>query len=255
MKVSYLRDSSGKRIDFRSLAEKELKHFTVPQGSCFDGAYLYMAFEQKENKEAKREHRVKIVKINFATKKIEKISKALKLGHANDMCFNNGVLYITHSGSKKLIHTVKSNSLAKGKDISISYPSKYKKYATGFNGIAKYEDGYVLRCMGGNYLMYFDDDFKFKEAVKYSDGFGSIKVDSQGITYRNGTVVRAFSRLQSKSKNYICKYGLNGKFKTTKSKLKMTGELESVFYVENKLYGTSYRKKGKKRMAYIFKIG
>ena len=70
------------------------------------------------------------------------------------------------------------------------------------------------------------------------------------------TIWRAYSRLQSKTKNYICKFKKNGKL-ISKSRLNTKGELESIFFINGQLYATIYRKKkidGKKHyMAYICK--
>lgn len=252
MKAKYLR-KNNKRWDVKAEAGNKLKHFNVAQGACTDGCYIFMAFEQKPNKEKKREHRIKIAKVNPATKKVEKVSGALNLGHANDMCIFSNELLITHSGTKKVLHRVSLSTFKKLKDIEISVPKKYRKHATGFNGI--FRDGaYIcLRCMGGNYIMYLDTNFKFVKMVKYTKPFE--KEDSQGMDCKDGVVYRAYSRLQSKTKNYICKFKTNGKL-VSKSQLKTKGELENVFIKGGKIWGVVYRKKkikGEKHfMAYIF---
>ena len=255
MKVKYFRDSKKRRIDIRDLAGDSLKHFTVTQGACSDGAYIYMAFEQKA-KEG-RPHRIKIVKFCPATKKIIKVSSAMNLGHANDMTYHDGKLYITHSKGLMAIHTVFAKSLKKGRDIDIELEKKYKKKCHGFNGISKTEDGFIVRLMGGHYLAKTDNNLVVKDYIHCTNAFPKSKKDTQGTTYDNRTIVRAFSRLQSKSSNYICKFSSKGKLKS-KALLKMTGELESVFMIDGKMYGTSYRKKSKdgkkKYMAYVFRI-
>ena len=50
MKVSYLRTKNNKRFDVRDAVGSKLKHYNVTQGACSDGKYIYVAFEQKENK-------------------------------------------------------------------------------------------------------------------------------------------------------------------------------------------------------------
>lgn len=255
MKVSYLRNKNNKRFDVRDAVGSKLKHYNVTQGACSDGKYIYVAFEQKENKKKKREHRIKIVKLDPKTRKILKVSAPLKLGHANDMCVSGTFLYITHSGSAKYIHKVNTATLAKGKDIPIVYPDKYKKRITGFNGISTFGEAYILRCMGGHYVMYLDKNFKFSKVEKFTDPFKDKKEDSQGMVYSGGIVYRAYSRLQSKSKNYICKFSPEGKLKS-KIKVETKGELENLFFIDGKLYGMIYRKKTKGKnqyMSYIFK--
>ena len=251
MKANYLR-KNGKRWNIREEAGDKLKHFSVTQGACSDGCYIYMAFEQKPKDG--RPHRIKIAKINPATMKVEKVSGALNLGHANDMCIFSGELLITHSGTKKIIHRVSLSSFKKLKDIPIDVPKKYRKHITGFNGIAKNSDNeLILRCMGGNYVAYLDDKFKIRKVTKFTKPFE--KRDSQGMDYSKGVLYRSYSRLQSASKNYICKFKPDGKL-ISKMQVKSKGELESVFIHQGKIYGTMHRKKtkdGKTRcMSYIF---
>jgi len=257
MKVTYLRNPSDKsRFDVRAAVGDKLKHYNVTQGACSDGRYIYVAFEQKEHKEKKREHRIKIVKLDPETRKILKVSAPLKLGHANDMCARGAFLYVTHSGTKKVIHKVNTSTLAKGKDIEIDVPKKYRKHITGFNGISTYGEAYLLRGMGGNYVLYLDKNFKVSKIEKFTKPFKD-KEDSQGMTYKDGIVYRAYSRLQSAKKNFICKFSKVGKL-VSKSKVEIKGELENIFFIGDKLYGMVYRKKKKDGkthyMSYIFKV-
>lgn len=255
MKALYLRDKNKKRLDIRALAGDKLKHYNVTQGACSDGDLIYIAYEQKAKHG--REHRIKIVIFDPTHRKIVKISKPLALGHANDMCCYGNYIYVTHSGTKKIVHKINKTTLGKCKDVAIKLPEGLRKKVTGFNGIATYEDGFMLRCMNCQYFAYFDKNFKYLSNAKFSKPFkDKQKEDAQGITYSKGTVYRAYSRLQSASKNYICKFKRNGKL-VSKAKLETKGELENLFFIGGSLYGMIYRKKkkgGKKQyMSYIFK--
>ena len=211
-----------------------------------------MAFEQKPK--SGRKHRIKIVKIDLSEKRILKISGALNLGHANDLCIYRGELFITHSGTKKVIHRVSPNSLQKLEDVSVKVPKKYKKTVTGFNGICVCGDWLALRGLGGNKILYLDRNFKVEKVVKFDKPFDGL--DSQGMDFYDGYIYRAYSKMQSSSKNRICKFRPDGTL-VSKSKADMTGELESVFFHGGRMYGTVFRKKkkdGKMRYHdYIFK--
>ena len=254
MKANYLKED-GKRWDIRASAGKKLDHFNVTQGACSGNGYIYMAFEQKANKAKKREHRIKIVELDLANRKVLRVSAPLNLGHANDMCIFGDELLVTHSAGKKVIHRVSIKTFRKLKDIDIKVPDKLKKHVTGFNGITRMGDLIVLRCMGGSYVMYLNQKFKYVDHAKFTKPFDQ-KEDSQGMVQAGETIWRAYSRLQSKTKNYICKFKKNGKL-ISKARLNTKGELESVFFINGQLYATIYRKKkidGKKRyMAYICK--
>ena len=98
--------------NIRSLAGNALKYFTVTQGACSDDRYIYMVFERKPKGD--RTHRCKVVVYDPTVKKVIMVSGALKLGHGNDMCIRDGVLYITHSEGAKVIHRVDAKTLKKG---------------------------------------------------------------------------------------------------------------------------------------------
>lgn len=221
MKVTYV--SKNVRND-------KLKHFTVAQGSCTDGEYIYIAFERKASN--RFSHAVKIAKLSVHPLEIKSVSKPLKIGHANDMCIRDGILYITHSGKKKVIHRVDAKTLKKLKDI------KVKAKAEGFNGIACYGSGYILRGMGGQTMYVTNKDFKVTRTFKRQKSYS----DSQGITMQGKQLVCTYSKLQSSDKNIVAWFDLHGKL-LKKKKLEITGELESVFVIDKELWFVVYRKK------------
>lgn len=234
--------------DIRSLAPKRLKHFTVPQGACTDGEYIYIAFEQKKKKG--RPHRIKIVKLDAKTMKVVKVSGALKLGHANDLCVRNGIIYATHSAGSIIIHRVGAKSLKQKKGISVKVPKKYaKKGIKEFNGIATYgKSGFLVRVMGGRGMAVLDHKMTVKRFFRTDTNY----VTSQGMTTDGMTIVRAYSHGQS-GKNYIVEYSVKGKEKSRHGVI-LDGEMECVFVLNGERYVTTYIKDGKKRKAYIAKI-
>jgi hypothetical protein len=250
-KVDYIR-KNGKRSDIRAEAWDRLKHYNVTQGACSDGTHIYMAFEQKPKKG--RKHRIKIVVLDPEKKKVLKVSNPLNLGHANDMCIWDGELLVTHSGTKKVVHRVNPSSLKKLKDITIKVPKKHKAHVSGFNGICPCGDRIALRGLGGNRVLYLDGAFNVTDVVKFEKPWDGL--DSQGMDSHGGKIYRSYSKMQTSSKNRLAIFKQDGDL-ISKSKVEVTGELESVFFHGGRLYGTVFRKKkeGKKKRYhdYIFK--
>lgn len=239
--MGYIR-KNGKRLDVRELCGKRLRDFTVVQGSCTDGQYIYLAFERKARKS--RSQAVKIVKLSITTFEVKKVSKALKIGHANDMCIRGRTLYVTHSAGESVVHRVDADTLEKESDIEVSN----KEY----NGIATYGSGYILRVMGGDKMLIVNKRWHKVRTIRTKKHYEV----SQGMTQKGGIIYRAYSDYQSSDKNRIVTFDKRGR-KLHKKTLDITGELESCFLHNGKLWVVVYRKKkinGKmKYMAYIAK--
>ena len=254
--MGYLEDSNGKKLDIRKLCGDRLKHFNVMQGACSDGVYIYVAFEQKKKKG--RKHRIKIVKYQVSPFKLVKISGELNLGHANDMAYKNGILYVTHSGKKKIIHRVDAKTLTKKKNIKPKIKVgtlKQRMKIKAFNGIAPYGNGLIIRPMGSSTLLYCkDNNFVFTNVLKTSSPYRT----SQGMDTDGHVVVRSFSWLQSSDKNHLVWYDKKGK-EIKRMKVPVTGEMECAFYVGRQLWVSVHRKikkDGKLQFhAYLYRIG
>lgn len=238
--MKWLRNKDGKRKNIRT--GKALETYRVPQGACSDGRWIYVAYEQK------KPQKVKIARYDAKTYKLIRVSKALNVGHANDMAYRKGKLYITHSGTTSKIHVVDADTLEHVKDI---------KVAGGyyFNGIAREGDGFLLRCMGGRTMLVVDKHFKKIRTYKAATSIGV----SQSMDTTDKYVIRAWASAnptQSKQ-NYISYNNHKGKL-IKKKRLPLTGELESAFMVGDTLHGLVYRKKkvdGKmKYYAFIFTL-
>lgn len=240
-KIHYL-SKGGKRFNIRASAGDKLKHFTVPQGACSDGKYIYVVFERK------KPHACKIVKIRMSDLKIVKVSKPLHVGHGNDITYHNGCLYITYSKGKSIVSVVNAKSLKKSGTVSPATKSKHY-----YNAICRLVNGFMLRVMGGKNLLKISGGFANPKWYKTKNSYTT----SQGMDFNGKYLVRAYSKLQSKDKNYIVRYNIKGK-QLKRTRLKLTGEFESVFFVNNTLYGVVYRKRkvnGKKTYkAFIFRI-
>ena len=230
MRVEYVR-KDGLRLDVRRQAGKRLNLFRVTQGACSDGKYIYMAFERK--KSVARARAVRIVKLDPDAMRIVRISGVLKIGHANDMTYRDGILYITHSFGSKVIHRVDAVTLKKQDDIGVRAGK-----AMFFNGIAKLGSGFLIRNMFGPGLIQTDRNFR---ALRYFNADGKHKV-SQCMEVREGIIYRTYSDLQTEDRNYLVTFDLDGNM-LSDSKVEMMGELEGCFMHKGELWFTSYRKK------------
>lgn len=228
--VEYVR-KDGLRLDIRKQAGKRLNCFWVTQGACSDGTYIYMAFERRRMNGHPRA--VKIVKIDSNTMKVVAISGPLKVGHANDMTYRRGSLYITHSAGRKVVHCVDAVTLKKKVDIRVG-----TAMALFFNGIAKYGDGYVLRNMFGSGMIVTDRDFR---EVRCFNADGGHDV-SQSMEQADEVMYRTYSVRQSEDKNFLVLFDMNGRV-IKDYKVEMRGELEACFMHKGELWFTSYRKK------------
>ena len=213
-----------------------LKKYKVNQGICTDGKYIYSIFERK------KPHKCKIRKFTFDNKTI-KTSKALNIGHGNDITYKDGWLYITHSRSGNIVHTVNAKTLEKGSDIPISIPKKVGKNPS-FNGIAATKDGFALKLMGSSKIVMFDEHFAYKRAFKLKRKF----IVSQGMEWHDNKLYRVYSNYQ-KSQNKVAVFDMKGNLLKL-YKIKVKGEAEGIFFCKGKFYMSIYRKykkKGKKK--------
>ena len=240
---------NGKPLDIRAHVGKTLKGFTVVQGSCTDGQNVYLIFERKKSKSAS--HRCKIVKMDIDSLKVVKVSQSLKLGHGNDMCHRDGILYVTHSEGSMVVHRVDAGSLKQKKGVKVTLPKKLKgKKIAAFNGIAPYGSGFILRVMGGSGMLIVNRNFRGTRFFRTKTSYTT----SQGMDHKGGKIYRTYSKLQSKDKNFLVTYDKKG-LQISRERIPVVGELEGVFLVSGKPWFVVYRKKNvegeKKYCAFI----
>ena len=251
--IEYITDKNGKPINIRRLAGAGLEHFPWPQGAASDGKYIYMVFERKAIRGFA--HRCRIVKLDARTFTIRQVSGNLRLGHGNDITYRDGVLYITHSAGRKLIHRVDARTLEQMSGIDVVIPEALRRKRIGcFNGICCFGKGYMLRVMYGSGMLVTNENFVGTRYFRT----GRLYKTSQGMDQKNRTTYRAFSTLQSSDRNFLITFDDDGKV-IKKKTLEITGELESVFFVGDQLYGSVYRKTqdaaGRwRRATYLFRV-
>lgn len=231
--VEYIKGKDGKPLDLRSLSS-ELRDFRVNQGACSDGKNVYVIFERA--KIGKWSHRCKILKLDSSLR-VVKVSDELKIGHGNDVTYCDGNLYVTHSAGGRIVHRVNAITLKHEETIKVRIPKRGRGIIRAFNGIARFGHGFILRVMWGSGMVITDENFRATRYFTTPDYFTT----SQGMDQKGMITYRAFSKLQSSDKNFLVTYNDDGEM-LERIKLDITGELESVFFVGDELYGTVYRK-------------
>lgn len=130
----------------------------TPQGACFGGGYLYRALVAEDTEPTM------IQKINPATGEIVKERTLDVLGHANDLTYVKGEVYVAHSASTSTIYALDGETLELKRTFSV--PSTIW-------GI-EYEpenDLFILGTVGSAYLSVYYPDFSFMYRIKPQNPF------------------------------------------------------------------------------------
>lgn len=248
----------GKKVDVRKQAKKKLKHYDIAQGCCSDGKYLYMAFERRNGDEnGNRKARIKIAKVRISDWKLVKVSsKGQKLGHANDLTYNPYKNCLVVTGAKKkdpYVRIVSANTLKKT-------ATKKVKLGTAYRGVKAFNEidfdpvsrTYLIRSRNyGGLTFTLNENFSRIDAKRITTTWGSRHV--QSCTTTGGCLILTQSLNQSSGKNTLTIFDSAGK-KLQDIKIKMKGELESVFMIGEKLFATMHKKMKGYKTAYIFEV-
>lgn len=249
----------GKRlVDVRRQAGSRLSGYDIAQGTCSDGKYLYMAFEKRNGDDnGSGRARIKIAKVRIAGWKLVKVSPSgQKLGHANDITYNKHKRYLVVTGAKTndpYVRIVSPKTLKKtgGKRIRLNRKNRDVK---AFNAIA-YDPKtrtYLIRSrFYGARSFVLDQSFRQKSMSIMSTAWPSRHV--QSCTIARGHLILTQSWNQSKTKNTLTIFDSSGK-RLQNIRLKLSGELESVFMIGRELYATVHKKLNGYKTGYIFRI-
>ena len=172
----------------------------TPQGACIGGGYLYRALVAEDTAATK------IQKIDIATGAIVKERTADVLGHANDMAYVKGELYVAHSASTSTVYVLNGETLALVRQFELP--------ATIW-GI-EYEpetDLFILGTVGSAYFSVYYPDFSFMYRIKPQNPFyGFVR---QGIAADKNYIYVALDNaygtlIENKKGSSIMVYTWNG---------------------------------------------
>lgn len=139
----------------------------TPQGACTDGQYLYRALVYED------ELPTKLQKLRMDTGELVQESTVRSYGHANDMTYAEGFLYIAHSSSTNIIYKVSTSDLSYVETITIGP----KIWGIAYDPVNKL---FVLGNVGAAYLSVYYPDFSFMYRIKPENAFSGMV--RQGIT-------------------------------------------------------------------------
>jgi hypothetical protein len=193
---------------------QELRNYLIQNMPRDNEGYYYQVFMRRDDASNQEDNDVRIVKINFETKEIVKISKTLRLNHANDITYNTKTkkLILCHNKPHKdRLSVISPETLEVEKTIvldneifSISYNEKY--------------DSYVVGLSGGKSFRMLDSEFKCIDGKKYSPTPLTDRYVTQGICSDDEYVYFAFwdGRTANKNpaefQNTIAVYSWGGEF-------------------------------------------
>ena len=251
--------SGGSKLDIRKQAWNDLKYYSISQGSCSDGTFLYMCFEQRNGDDnGSGRARIKVAKVRISDWKVVNVSPSgQKLGHANDITYNPDQGYLVVTGAKTndpYVRLVSPDSLTKigKKKIKLS---DYFSYVKAFNAIdydSESQTYYIRSRFYGSKCFTLDQNFRMISDATMPTVFPSRSV--QSCTALGEYFILSQSWYQSSSKNTVTIFDKAGNM-IQHIKLKMKGELESLFFIGDQLYATMHKHvTGSYMTGFIFRI-
>ena len=224
--------------------------YRANQGGGTDGTYSYHALCKKGSSTY-----VKIVKTRLKDMKVVKVSKDLKLHHANDITYDpvHKRLVVTHNAVKRKRVTFINPKTLKSmgyKDIKIPTTLKgaTKSQLSAVKGFAsvtymtggKYAVNYIGIISGNHNFLVLDKNFKPIEYITVDTKFNGSQIYYQGAdNIGDKLYVVVYPRKKSR-RDFIIAYDMDGNFKGKINLLKGY-ETENMFHAGNAQYMTLYR--------------
>lgn len=200
----------------------------TPQGACTDGAYIYRALVAEDDLPTK------LQKIYLATGEIVKESTALSFGHANDMTYRQGKLYIAHSSSTSTVYEVDADTF----ELLATHEIPLKIWGIAYDPV---NDLFVFGGVGSAYFSVYYPDFSFMYRIKPDNPYTGLV--RQGIFADENYIYVALDNaygtiLGNENGSRIMVYTWNGMF--IKSLYIPINEIEWGFPIGDKMYIGTY---------------
>lgn len=234
-----------KKIAFevRGAAKQKTKGYDTLQGSCSGGGYAYYAlYNRTVNKS-------KLVKVRLSSMKVAKVSKALKIYHANDLTYNSKekrIVAVHGTGDGCGVSLINPSTLKVSKTVKLSrgvsklFDAQSAQIDTieGIGAIAynAARDCYVATIGTQHDLLVLDASFKATELIHLSDKSSGMY---QNIELGDDVIAVSSSAGGNQGGNYLWCYSWTGKL-LSKIYLPNSYELESVFLNGSKMHANFY---------------
>lgn len=254
-----IQKKSGKSYNLKNLLPKKTRNkYVVAQGAATDGKYVYQAFEKHNS------HYCVILKYNAKTFKKVKISKPIKIYHANDLTYNPNTkrLYsINCDGKPKGITIINPKTLKIAGRKNITVPKELAgataqelKKIKSFVSIAynKTRNQYLVRVSAQNSLLILDENFVPVQRVKLDKSLGSVP---QTVECDDEHIYIPIYR--KKKRNEIFVYDWEGKYEytvTLKNKFEIEGFVKVGSTYRAMMYKAKWIKKGYNRETYSYNV-
>lgn len=227
-KVWESRYTELKLSETEHLLREDITGLYTPQGACTDGTYLYRALVASD------ESATWIQKISLETGDIVAESKAESYGHANDMTYRDGSLYIAHSSSTSTVYKINATTFA----LETIYNLPLTIWGIAYDPV---NDLFVIGGVGSAFFSVYYPDFSFMYRIKPQNPFygmvrQGIHADSNYIYVSLDNAYGAVTGNEAGSRVMV--YTWNGIF--VKSIYIPIAEIEWCFEHGGKLYVGTY---------------
>lgn len=215
-------------VDDVNLIRDDETGLYTPQGACTDGTYIYRALVNED------ELPTRLQKISIDTGEVEREVTTTAYGHANDMCYAKGFLYIAHSSSTSIVYKVDAATL--------EYVDTFNVASTIWGiDYDPVQDVFIVGNVGSAYFSVYYPDFTFMYRIKPQNAFTGLV--RQGIHCDANYIYVALDNaygavLGNEQGSRVMVYTWNGMF--IKSIYIPIAEIEWVFENGGKLYFGTY---------------
>ncbi len=224
--------------------------YRANQGGGTDGTYSYNCLCKIGSKTY-----VKIVKTRLRDMKVVKVSKDLKLNHANDVTYDpvHKRLVVTHNDVKRKRVTFVNTRTLKSmgyKDIKIPSTLKgaTKKQLSAIKGFAsvtymrggKYAGNYIGVISGNHNFLVLNKKFKPIEYITVDKKINGAQIYYQGADNIGDKLYIAVYPRKKSRRDFIVAYDMDGNF-LGKINLRKGYETENIFHTKKYMYMTLYK--------------
>lgn len=199
----------------------------IPQGGYVDGEFIYQAFIQKDTASNEANNKVRIKKINLATKKEVLTSADLTLNHANDITYNPKIdrLIVCHNNpNRKTLSLIDPETL----EVKSTVTLPCNIYAIAYNELYNM---YVVGVSGGQNFRFLDENFQLVDSTVYQATETTKGYTTQGIACDDNYIYCVLYK-----ENVITVYDWEGKFVTTIELSIGNLEPENISVVDGVIY-------------------
>lgn len=184
------------------LLREDITGAYTPQGACTDGTYIYRALVSEDALPTLMQ------KINLATGVIELEALNNSYGHANDMCYKDGKLFIAHSSSTNIVYEVDAATF----NLIATHELPLTIWGISYDPV---NDLFIFGGVGSAFFSVYYPNFDFMYRIKPQNAFyGMVR---QGIHADKNYIYVALdnaygAKIDNKKGSRIMVYTWNGIF-------------------------------------------